>query len=476
MSLKRELGLGDLVMLNVVAIVGPRWLGRAAHEGPSSLVLWGLAILLFFGPQVFAVLELSRRYPEEGGLYRWTKRAFGPAHGFVSGWCYWTNNVTYFATLLATVAGGLAFLSPGRAEALGEQGWFVCGLSLVLLWLIAGLNIAGLRPEKRLHMVGAWATWIPVLALLVLAGIGLATSGSATPMTRSTLTPSLSSLPHIQFFSLLCFAMAGFEMAPSLAGEIRDPSRTIPRATWISGILIATLYIAGTASLLVAIPASEVESVSGIVQGVQRLGDRFGIGWSGAAAGVMIAIAGAAGVGAWMAGCSRVAYATGVERALPRSFGAIHPRFGTPHLAILWVAGISTLVIGSGLFADDVEGWYDQMNSVTTLVYFIPYLYLFLALPVLGIKDRDADARPRSPVRSVARVGISAIGFLTTLVACLLAVVPGPDVKPDARFGHVARIVGGVVLFVGSGIAIYAVARRRDAASGPVSAMNEPPS
>ncbi|MBI3844788.1 MAG: APC family permease [Planctomycetes bacterium] len=455
MSLKRELGLWDLVVLNVVAVVGPRWLAKAAAAGPSSLVLWALAVVLFFGPQVFVVLELTRRYPEEGGLYQWIKRAFGPSHGFVSGWCYWTNNVTYFTTLLASVAGGLAFLWPTHADRLKDSGPFVCGVSLAILWLIAWLSIRGLRPEKRLHTVGAWATWLPIFGLMALGAVAFAKNGSANRIDASTIKPDLASLPSLVFFSNLCFAMAGFEMAPTLAGETRDPARTIPRATWIAGGLITVVYVGGTAAILVGIPQAKIDKVSGLVQGVQTLGND----WLGWAAALLLAIAGAGGVGAWLAGCSRVAYVGGVDRALPKSFGAMHSRHGTPYGAILWITGITTVFIATGFFVEKFGDWYDQLNSLTILVYFIPYLYLFVAFVVLILRERDF-ASARLGAKPAIAIPVAATGFLTTLGACVLAVVPDSSVAPADRLGGVLKILGGVALFVGTGLVILFLSRR----------------
>ena len=459
MNLKRELGLWDLVVLNVVAVVGPRWLAKAAHAGPSSLILWPLAVVLFFGPQVFVVLELTRRYPEQGGIYQWIKRAFGPSHGFVSGWCYWTSNVPYFAALLATVAGGLAYVRPSQAGELADNGPFVCGLSLAILWLIAGLSVLGLRIEKWAHTIGAWATWIPIFGLIALGAIAFAQHGSVNRIDSSTLKPDFSSFASILFFSNLCFAMAGFEMAPSLAGETRDPVRTIPRAMVIAGAVIAIAYIAGTASILVAVPQGEVNVVSGVVQSVQRLGTEFGLtGWSGPAAGVLLGIAGAGGVGAWMAGCSRIAYVGGVDRVLPKSFSALHGRFGTPYGAILWMTGAATVLICSGFFVHNVNDWYDQLNSLSILVYFIPYLYLFMAFIVLVLRERDVA--PRLAGRPVIAVPVAAVGFLTTLSACVLAAWPDSSASSKDRLIAAIMILGGVALFVGSGLLILFLSRR----------------
>ena len=103
-TLPRALGLRDMVLFNIVAVVSLRWFATAAAAGPSSITLWVLAALFFFVPQGLAVSDLAARYPDEGGIYAWTKRAFGEGHGFLCGWCYWVNNILYYPNLLMSTA------------------------------------------------------------------------------------------------------------------------------------------------------------------------------------------------------------------------------------------------------------------------------------------------------------------------------------------------------------------------------------
>ena len=103
-ALPRALGLRDMVLFNIVAVVSLRWFATAAAAGPSSITLWVLAALFFFIPQGLAVSDLAARYPDEGGIYAWTKRTFGEGHGFLCGWCYWVNNILYYPNLLISTA------------------------------------------------------------------------------------------------------------------------------------------------------------------------------------------------------------------------------------------------------------------------------------------------------------------------------------------------------------------------------------
>ena len=119
-KLQRVLGTRDLVLLNIAAIIGLRWLSTAAQIGPSSLSLWALGLLFFFLPVAFTVLELSSRIPGEGGLYLWSKAAFGDLHGFIAGWAYWVSNLAFFPSALLFGAGVVLYVGGPNWLAVAE--------------------------------------------------------------------------------------------------------------------------------------------------------------------------------------------------------------------------------------------------------------------------------------------------------------------------------------------------------------------
>src|SRR5262249_45473864 len=259
MALERALRTKDIVLFNVAAIVGMRWIALAAANGPSSLFLWVLAALVFFIPQGFAVTALSSAIPEEGGLYVWTSKAFGHRQGFLAGWLYWSSNITYFPTLtLSTVVFAL-YVFGTRFATLEQSATYTAGASLVLLAIALVFNIVGMKTGKWVQNIGGLAQWLPSLVLLGVGLIALTRSGSPTPLPRrgpgprmppGSLLPNFRDLPTILFFANLCFGSAGLELAPTMAGEVVEPRRTFPRAIMISGLSIAAVYLTGTISLL----------------------------------------------------------------------------------------------------------------------------------------------------------------------------------------------------------------------------------
>ena len=228
-QLRRELGLRDLILFNIAAVIGIRWLAAAAHTGPVSISLWLLAAVFFFVPSALAVASLSAKFPQEGGIYVWTKRGFGDWHGFLCGWCYWLSNLFYFPNLLLA---GLDMA--GYALGWPETKLFVISVSLIILWLSLLTNIFGLSVAKWTNNAGALATYT-FGAMIIVFGLTIwIRTGPATPM---HLAPHWD-VEKVNFWSQIAFAFGGLELGAILGGEIRNPALTVPRAAWISAPLL----------------------------------------------------------------------------------------------------------------------------------------------------------------------------------------------------------------------------------------------
>jgi amino acid transporter len=166
----KSMGLTDVVLMNIVAVVGMRWIARGARAGPASVTLWILAWLAFFVPLAAAVAELSRRYPKQGGVYVWVRRAFGSGHGFICGWCLWVNNLFYFPSVLLFGAANFAAMGGARWQGLGDSRWFAVVFVLAGSWIAALVSIVGLRTGKWLQNVGTAGVWVPA-GLLIGCGV-----------------------------------------------------------------------------------------------------------------------------------------------------------------------------------------------------------------------------------------------------------------------------------------------------------------
>ncbi len=437
----RVMGLRDVVLFNISAIVGLRWLTTSSSQfGFASLVVWVVAMVVFFIPSAIAVRELADIDPGSGGIYRWVNRAFGTRQAFVAGWGYWVNNLLYFPSLLVSTAAIAAYAGGPRTAALGNSTTFILIVSLIALWFAVWLNLVGLRVGKWLPNLGGFGTWVPALLFVLFATWSLVAKGSATPITARSLLPERFDLPSINLFATMTFAFAGLELAPTLGGEIHDPARTLRRGVLASGLAIVAMYILGTAAMLVALPHETISVTNGMPQAVQALVERLGIaglGFMPILIALLLLLGNLGGLSAWLSGSARLPFAAGVDRALPEAFGRLHPRWQTPYVSLLLMGGLATLFIVAGLAGSSVKSAYLLLTQATLILFFIPYLYIFAAY--LKLRRQRTMATALTGV-----VGLAAVAFSIVLGF----VAPADEANPVL---YRVKIAAGVVVFMGIG-------------------------
>lgn len=418
-GLRRELGLRDLVLFNIAAVIGVRWLAAAAHTGPGSITLWVLAAAFFFVPSALAVARLSAAFPEEGGIYRWTGHAFGPWHGFLCGWCYWLSNLFYFPNLMLAGAGMVAYAFGWRENTLA-----LVVAALVVLWLTLLANLAGVSVGKWTGNIGGISTY-SVGALLAITGLLVwLKSGSAT---RLHLLPAWS-FDKLNFWPQIAFALAGLELSASMGGEIRDPERTSPRAAWISCGAIVLFYVGGTLAMLVALPADQITPFTGLVEVARASGGTLNAPWLLPLMAVLIGLGAAGQLSAWVGASARIPFVIGIDRFLPPAFGKLHPRWRTPHIAILAQGLACTFFFVILQAGESVRGAYQLLVDMTVITYFIPFLYMFAA------------------TWKLFRTTSALSGLGVTVLALALSLAPPPEAASPLSFE--VKILGGCALLV----------------------------
>lgn len=462
-QLERALTLRDLVLFNLVAVVGITWVATAAKAGPSALTLWLLAALLFFIPQGLAVIQLSSSYPDEGGIYAWTKKEFGEGHGFLCGWCYWINNVLFYPTLLLSAA-VMATYVIGRGESGLADNWsYVLPFTLIALTAAVWINVVGVGTGKWLQNIGGLSVYLPGILLVLLGLHGALTRPPANALSYGQLKPDLTNLPLLNLWATIAFAFAGLELSSTMGHEIQNPRRNLPRSIYIAAPLVAVVYLCGTGSMLWLVPRDEINIVAGPLQalanGMRNLGS--GGWWVIPLAALLLAVARVGAVGAWLTGSARVAFVVGLDRYFPPAFARIHPRWRTPYWAILIQAPIAVFflllsVLGKGT---SVEKAFLILLDMSLLIYFIPYLYLFLCFMVHCWRGRELRSgsllAPGGPTGALV---IGLCGISITLFAMIVALIPPPGTSDI--WIHEAKVAGGSLLLVFLGLFIYWRAKR----------------
>ena len=455
---EKALGSTATLLFTLAMNVGLPWIAVAGAVGPSSLLLWLVALAVFFVPLAVASVELTSRFEGESGLYGWVRGTFGEFAGFMCGWIYWTSNFSFFATTLYSIVTSLAVAFGAETGGESLPPLLIMFASIVVALGVLGLQIRGLGVGKWITNAGGAA----ILALLVMIVVGGAyfAGGSATNFLEAVYIPTASANTAI-LWATMVFAYCGVEGLAFLRGDINDGMRAILRATMFLGAALAVVYILGTIAVLIIVPADELTRVTGLPQALQAGADRFGLPVLGPIMIVMAALAMLGSYSAWFRVAASLPFIAGVDHYLPESFGRRHPRTGAPTYSLILQAVVVVALVVLSQAGATVRAAYDFLISITVLPVALAYLFLFATY--FRVQDRPAPDGAYAPPGGVktARI-VAATGFVATFVTVICTLVPSPD-EPDKGLAIVKLVIGALLLVV-SGVGVYLVGRRRSEA------------
>jgi len=405
-ELKRELGLGDLTLFAITCITSARWLPMAAHAGPGSITLWLLAALFFVIPLTVSVAALVVKYPSAGGLYVWTREDFGPWHGFLCFFVYWMGIAFLFPTAaLLYMRVGFSILGPAYAH-VGDNRFVLLAGTLALIWIAMGSNLFGMKVGKWNENVGALSTWAVCLLLIIVASLVWMRRGTATTF---HVVPRWN-WGTVSFWAAIAYATSGMEGPGMMAGEMRDPERMMRRAGWLAAAFAVAFYLSSTAAMLVVLPPQNISELNGFADVGTAAGQLLSAPWISPLIALLVFASGLGFVGGLGTATSRLPFAAGVDGLLPKAFGEIHPRWGTPWAATLALGLASTFLLIMYQLGDTMRAAFDELVSTMVITGFLPYLYIFGSAWKAGKR-------------------LSAIsGTAVTVLAILCAVIPPEEI------------------------------------------------
>jgi glutamate:GABA antiporter len=441
----------------VVAVFNLNVVPSIAANGGVTVWLWIISLVLFFWPQGIAVIELAHRYPGEGGVYLWAKEVFGDFHGFLSGWCYWTNNMMYVPTVMLYFVGVSVFVLGEGHQSLADNKGFALSASLILLILLVALNIVGLGVGKWINNVGAIGTGI---AAAVLIGLGVIVClRFGTTVTAADFHIPANPRFVLNSFGVICFGLVGLELASVMGDEIENPQRILPGAVAWGGILSGLLYIGATLTLLIAVSKQDISVLQGIVQAVSHMGARVGALWIVAPFAFLLSVS-IAGIGsAWLAGSARIPFVAGLDSYMPSWLGKVHPKYGTPYAALIVHATVSLVlvIVNFSFTGAGVQETFQKLLSLAVVLQLVPFLYMFGALLKIAASDSFSVGRYRRPTLIFA----GASGLITTILGIALAFFPAQQITSVRSYEM--WMFGGTLLFVGLAAFFFFVYGRRKA-------------
>jgi len=437
-SLKRELGLRDLTLFALTCVVSTRWIPLAAHAGPASVTLWLLSAVLFVVPLTVCVAAMVAKFPGAGGLYIWAREDFGPWHGFFSAWVYWMGIAFLFPTAAMLYARvGFSLLRPAHAH-LGDDRVFLLAATLALVWLALGSNLVGLQIGKWAENVGALATAATATLLVATAWLVWSRRGSATVM---DITPTWN-WGTVNFWAAIAYATSGMEAPAMMAAEVKNPEATMRRAGWIASALAAALYTGATIAFLIVLRPEHISELNGYADVANSAGALLGVAWLSPLIAVLVLASGVGFIGGIGTATARLSFAAATDGLLPETFARVHPRWKTPHVSILALGAVATVLLVFYQAGDSLRAAYDELVSLMVITGFMPYLYIFAS----GWK---------------ARRRVSAIsGTAVTVLAIACATVP-PDAITNVWLFE-GKLAAGTLLVA---ISAWLVYRSRRSAS-----------
>jgi glutamate:GABA antiporter len=448
-GLRRELSLRDLVMAQVLCVVGSTWVGIAAKLGRAHVAFWLGSMVLFYVPLAIVVIYLNRMMPLEGGLYQWAKTGFGEMIGFLTAWNLWVYAVIVTGAIIFVVPTDLSFifgpaaawLPASKLATLALTGGVMAGITLVA---IRGLDIG-----KWLHNVGSIGIMIAYVILLALPLWALLRHSIAhyEPIPWQPPRPSWFGLAI--FGQMTVGALSGFEYVAILAGECRNPARSIGRSVAISAPIIALMFILGTSSVLTFVGTQPINVIGPIPQ-TMRLA--FGAaGWAAPLVIFLLLLRAVASASLIFTGLTRLPMTAGWDNLVPRWFARLHPRRRTPVNSILFVTALVMALILLSMMGVREQEASQLLAAASIALYAIAYVVLF-ALPILGSRALR-NALP-------AWVKVAALaGLISSLVSLAIAVYPVVNVT--SRGEYAAKIAAVVVISNLAGLLIYRMGHRR---------------
>jgi len=445
-ELRKELGLTDLALTQVLFIVGLPWVGVAAGQGRAHVVFWLLAIVLFYLPSAAVVIHLNRAMPLEGGLYQWAKIGFNELTGFLVAWNLWLFAILNTSEIGIQVTQYVGYIGGPDIVWLTEHRGFVAATTVLVLASLVVVTILGLNIGKWVHKTGGALMLVTFAALVLVPWLNVAHGTLAEYHPLATAMPVVSVLSLNLLGKMGFGALGGFEYVAIHAAECRNPVRTIAWSVVIAAPVICIMFVFGTSAVLALVPMDRIDLIAPIPQVLTVGFNSFGWAW-GVAPAVILAllVTRVAQASVMFAGNTRLPMVAGWDGLLPEWFTRLHPRYQTPANSILFVGAATFVFSLAGLVGVGKQEAFQLLWNASAIFYALTYLVMF-AIPIAGTRA----IRESAPVwLKVAALS----GFLMTLLFVMLSILP--IVQVESRLAFALKITVVILLTNAAGLAIY---------------------
>jgi amino acid transporter len=450
-ELKRIIGVFGLTMMNVATIASLRNLPFSADYGAAAAFWLTLGALAFFLPVALVAAELASAFPQTGGVYLWIRAGLGNRIGMMAVWLQWLNNIVWYPTILTFIAGTLAYLVDPN---LLNDPTYVISCVLTVFWIVSLISLRGVEATATISTVGVWiGTFVPIAAMILLCAHYLWSGNPpANPMAARDWLPNITSWHQLPLIAGLILGLSGIEMPAVHARQVINPQRTFPRATAISVVLILACTIFGTLSIVTVVPRDRLNLVSGVIEAFSYFLKSFGMEQWLPVAILAIAAGALAGVSNWVIGPCRALFASARDGDLPPFFQKRN-RFGIPYVILLTQGAVVSIVTMVFVLLPDVSSSYWLLTSVSTQLYMMLYMLMFIAAIRVRLKGVAADFQIPGGKRVL--IGVSLLGFTSALFGFLVPFIPLENLSAEQAFHFHMAMVGALAAFLSVPLILY---------------------
>jgi len=443
-SKKRLLTVFSIVMINVIAIDSLRNVPAAAEYGSSLVFYYALAAICFFIPSALVSAELATGWPKNGGIYIWVREAFGPKWGLFAIWLQWIENVIWYPTIMSFIASTLLFSIDPQ---LANDKYILLPVIIGLFWLATLLNLYGMHLSSLVSSITAlFGTLIPMFFIILLGVIWLALGNkSQISFAPHEFIPNLTNLDNLAYLTAILLSLVGMELSATHAQDARNPQRDYPRAALISVVLIVFTLVFSSLAIAIVIPSHEIQLVSGLVQAFSIFFNAYHMSWMTHVIAAMIIIGGFGGVAAWILGPSKGLMIAAHDNGLPQLMQKTN-RFGSPRNLLILQGLIFTVLCAVFILIPSISGAYMILTALTTQLYMLMYVLMFVAAIWLRYKQPDVKRSYKIPGGNWGMWVISSVGTITAIGAIFIGFLPPPGIDVGNPTHYQMLLLLGFVL------------------------------
>jgi len=445
MKNKKMLGVFAVTMINVIAVDSLRTLPFSATFGGGLIFYYAMAALVFFLPVAFISAELATAWPSKGGIYVWIREAFGERWGFAVIWLQWIYNIVWYPTILAFIAGTVAYLVQ---PALAENKFFMLATILITLWSATLVNFFGIKLSSMVSTVGALlGTLIP---MLIIIGLGVVWVASGHPMQISfnaeSLIPNITQFDNMSFLLAVLFGLVGVEVSASHADEVGRPGYVFPRAILYSTLIILVSLVLSSLAIAVVVPPKSLNVVTGLIQAFGLFFDSYGMSWMLPVTAMFMVVGGVASVATWIIGPTKGLLVAAQDGSVPPVFSKVN-KHGSPIVILLLQGVICTVLSSVFLLMPSVSSSYWLLTAMTAQLAMLVYIMLFAAAIYLRYKRPNVVRAYRVPFGNAGIWLLGIFGITSCVGAIMLGFVPPAQINVGDVTTYEILLVAGVVVF-----------------------------